>query len=341
MSEQWFSVERFNIRKLHDLMKSGQIVIKEEYQRGLVWKLKQKAELIDSILEGFPIGTFVIVKGNDIELLDGQQRVYAISDFIADDIVSSKNQKYSDLSSSEKEAFDNYAFPAISLDPGLSKDKRSLIFVRLQEGTPLSTAEKVYAFTGFFRNAFVDAFFNESNRNFFTYLSDKRYRARLIAAHLLTIELESNYESNKFPYVDYKSLQEINAKYKKTDLPKSVLQRYGSNLNFIGKYVNENIKQIKIREIIPLYLLVSYMRWNETLDDAVGDSLTEFILDFSEDLGKFSIYDDAPPENMDERVFHSLMRYKAYSRQALTSESLSERLDIMKKEFKRRMKKSA
>jgi uncharacterized protein with ParB-like and HNH nuclease domain len=57
-------------------------------QRGLVWKPDQVELLWDSILRGFPIGSFVITKADEISrqkvnegeyfLLDGQQRLNAI-----------------------------------------------------------------------------------------------------------------------------------------------------------------------------------------------------------------------------------------------------------------------
>lgn len=54
-------------------------------QRGLVWKPNQVELLWDSILRGFPIGSFLlsdITDGNDkgkYYLMDGQQRYNAIS----------------------------------------------------------------------------------------------------------------------------------------------------------------------------------------------------------------------------------------------------------------------
>lgn len=52
-------------------------------QRGLVWKPKQVELLWDSILRGFPIGSFMLSEGNEqkksYSLLDGQQRYNAIA----------------------------------------------------------------------------------------------------------------------------------------------------------------------------------------------------------------------------------------------------------------------
>lgn len=50
-------------------------------QRGYVWKPKQVETLWDSLLRGFPIGSFLVVENREIkkDLLDGQQRATAIA----------------------------------------------------------------------------------------------------------------------------------------------------------------------------------------------------------------------------------------------------------------------
>ncbi|WP_347962940.1 DUF262 domain-containing protein [Lactococcus formosensis] len=48
-------------------------------QRGFVWKPKQIEDLWDSILRGYPIGSFLLQRiGNKFDLLDGQQRATSI-----------------------------------------------------------------------------------------------------------------------------------------------------------------------------------------------------------------------------------------------------------------------
>lgn len=58
---------------------SGSIVL-PKMQRGFVWRPAQILNLWDSILRGFPIGSIMLVEGNDkqMELLDGQQRCTSI-----------------------------------------------------------------------------------------------------------------------------------------------------------------------------------------------------------------------------------------------------------------------
>jgi len=65
------------------------------YQRSVVWKDKQKAELIDSILMGYPIGVIVlnrierkgVAQTADYDIIDGQQRLTAIKEFWDDPLL--------------------------------------------------------------------------------------------------------------------------------------------------------------------------------------------------------------------------------------------------------------
>lgn len=55
-----------------------------------MWSPEKKQLLLDSIIKGFPIGTFILKKENDgsFEVLDGQQRIDAIFEFIGGKLVT-------------------------------------------------------------------------------------------------------------------------------------------------------------------------------------------------------------------------------------------------------------
>lgn len=333
-----FSLKPFKIQDIRSMFLDNKLTINPTYQRSHVWTVKQKARLIESISINFPVGILVMIdRRNKLEVIDGQQRVYAISEFASSELENTDGERFDELESAEQRQFLQYVIPCIVLDPGLSQDQISSIFVRLQEGTPLSTGEKVYALVGKFRNTFVDAYLDDKNKKFFSNINDRRFKARLLAAHFLAIELGTNFENNTFPDISYDDLIKLNeVDYKKTPLPPKIVSVYNENIRFIGKYLGGTLIGLRVREITPLYLLVSYMRWNKTLDSKRGNKLNDFIQDLRQDLDKFSIYAERPPKGMDPKVFGSLMKYKTYSRQALTGESLRERLEVMKDEFKDR-----
>lgn len=81
-----------------------------EYQRGYVWDLEDKIDLINSIMKNFDIGKFVYVfKGYEAEnefyeILDGKQRLTAIKEFY-EDRFPYKGKYFSDLSRKDQLTF--------------------------------------------------------------------------------------------------------------------------------------------------------------------------------------------------------------------------------------------
>ena len=95
-----FRVNTSDCRRIYQLILLGyeydDKYIVPEYQRDLVWTLKQKQNLIKSILYGNPIGDFLVKKEfgkdangrtNELEIIwsiiDGQQRVNTIREFFS------------------------------------------------------------------------------------------------------------------------------------------------------------------------------------------------------------------------------------------------------------------
>ena len=163
MSEKkWFILETFPIRELLKKLINDEITINLEYQRSSVWSEKQQTRLIESISIKYPIGVLVMLKkGGEYEVIDGQQRVIAIGKYLDSDLNDVDGKKFNELEKEKQEEILDYSVQCIVLNSELSKDEISSIFVRLQEGTVLSTGEKVYALVGKFRNAFVYAFFDK------------------------------------------------------------------------------------------------------------------------------------------------------------------------------------
>lgn len=60
-----------------------------DFQRGLVWNTKKQKGLIDSINEGYPVGSLLLYEGNEsggkrqFSIVDGLQRTHAIRSFVA------------------------------------------------------------------------------------------------------------------------------------------------------------------------------------------------------------------------------------------------------------------
>ena len=104
------------ISDLVDLIKRERIILQPEFQRNLVWTAKHKEAFIDTILKGLPFPEIYIAqKGVDLDTLetqevvvDGQQRLSSICEYIQDSNFCKNIKKYSELSYDEKIAFLNY-----------------------------------------------------------------------------------------------------------------------------------------------------------------------------------------------------------------------------------------
>ena len=149
-----------------------------QFQRELVWTKSQKQLLIDSILKDYDIPKLYfreIYEKDKIvyDVIDGQQRVMAILDFIhneypmpkdADPVKGEniKNKFYKDLSSDLQSAFMSKSLDVVHLQ-NYSSEEIEETFLRLQNGTPLRAAEKRRAIGGKMRDVINEL----SNHKFF------------------------------------------------------------------------------------------------------------------------------------------------------------------------------
>lgn len=160
----------WTIRMLVDLQ--DRINTDAEYQRGKVWSRPQQALLIDSILRGFDIPKIYVRKlppgGNHLfDVIDGKQRLTAIWRFVSDDFSLSRNaecfpdlgnlsgKRWSQLPASAKDVL-QFASVTVSAIENATDENIHELFLRLQKGEPLRSAEKRNAMAGPVRDFVVD-----------------------------------------------------------------------------------------------------------------------------------------------------------------------------------------
>lgn len=73
-----------SIQEAYRLYRDGKLLVNRRYQRKLVWTLREKEKLIDSILSGYPLPLILLAENNSscFEIIDGMQRLNAIFSFI-------------------------------------------------------------------------------------------------------------------------------------------------------------------------------------------------------------------------------------------------------------------
>ena len=174
-----------------------------DYQRGEVWKKNKKQLFIDSLMNGWHVPKLyfrLIDKEDEIyECVDGQQRLTAIYEFYEDKLYLPESAKnlyggitYHTFKLKYQEKFDDSILQITEIEDASDSDMETL-FLRLQLGTPLNTAEKLNAIGGklrdFLKNLVNHDFFNKATK-----FKNTRYAHFVISckmAYLLIYQIPS------------------------------------------------------------------------------------------------------------------------------------------------------
>jgi len=121
------------------------------HQREYCWKLDRQKEFIMSILLGYPVPSILISVDDDGKrsIEDGQQRLTTARRFTNDEFgidlgEGNTSTLYSSLSPIDKHNFDTYLITVQTVYDA-SKADLIKIFDRIQNGTPLTVGERLYA----------------------------------------------------------------------------------------------------------------------------------------------------------------------------------------------------
>ncbi|MBD1398168.1 DUF262 domain-containing protein [Pontibacter sp. JH31] len=110
------------VKWLHDLNEKGMLEVDNSFQRNYVWILKNQVQLIESILNGYPIpeiylwntGTDENTGDTKYSIIDGQQRCGAIFQFIGN--IFKLRQSYLDESNPIKERIQDRFFKDLDVE---------------------------------------------------------------------------------------------------------------------------------------------------------------------------------------------------------------------------------
>lgn len=168
-----YQTNNFLLPQLRDLIDRGEVLnLRPEYQRRLRWSTAQKSRLIESLLLNIPIPPVFLYESDAAryEVMDGQQRLNAVQEFIAGDYTLSGMQvlrplngiRYSRCPPRIKRALDRSSLSAIVLllesDPANAgaisvSDIRRFVFDRLNTGGTKLNPQEI-------RNAIYPGAFN-------------------------------------------------------------------------------------------------------------------------------------------------------------------------------------
>lgn len=156
-----------DIETLIGRIKSKEIDLQPDFQRGEVWGTPKKQRLIDSILRDWhipPIHVVLDMETQEQSVLDGQQRLVAIRDFERNrfsvdgelepfdaEIKLLNGLTYSELPPKFKRKFDQFTIRVFRITDYLPSEPGEL-FYRLNQPSALTAAEQRNAFYGRVRN---------------------------------------------------------------------------------------------------------------------------------------------------------------------------------------------
>ena len=291
-----------------------------DYQRPPVWSKSQKQLLIDTILRGYDIPKMYwrkVDKNPDkYEVVDGQQRLRTIWEFMNGDFSLGKNADpvngldlkgityngngKTSLPVDLRLSFDTYTLDVIVLTDTDEEEVREM-FLRLQNGTSLKAQEKRNAMTGNMRD-FVK---QVASHQLFDHckFDNARYTYDLIAAQMIKIELEGG--SCNVKNADLNKMYEKNKDF---DINGKKAKKVKSVLDFLLKAFPSKTPELERYSTVSLYLLTSYLM-EKYAYSGKEESISKWFIDFEtyrRDQKKLDV-DSCDPEILSyhDRTSHS------------------------------------
>jgi len=153
---------------------SGRLTIQPEYQRNYIYAAdggKREVAVIDSILKNYPLGLiyFNKVGNNQLEVLDGQQRITSIGRFVTNKFAikdgNGMEQYFSGLAQDKKELIKSTKLLIYECEGQESEIKEWFKTINIA-GVPLNEQELLNAvYSGRFVNLAKEEFSNSKNSN--------------------------------------------------------------------------------------------------------------------------------------------------------------------------------
>lgn len=218
-----------------------------EWQRQEVWSRSKKQNLIDSILKGWKLPKFYFLRASEdpeaYEVVDGQQRLSAILEFFENALpLADKPAKdfggtwYRDLPDMVVDAFDDYEIEYDEITDATEDDIKEF-FQRLQEGLPLTSAEKLNSIPSRLR----DYVMKLTKHSFFSRVraSDRRYGHFDIVAKAAAIEVDGMDVGLR--YDDLRAVFESQSEFASSS---NVATRLDAALGFLDKGITDEQAQL-------------------------------------------------------------------------------------------------
>lgn len=259
-----------------------------DWQREEVWGLGKRQKLIDSILRGWRLPKFYLLKTSsaEFEVVDGQQRLSAIYDFLSGELEISSDAAlkyggttYVTLNEDVSDAFDDFEIDIDEIEDA-SDDEIREFFQRLQEGFPLSGSEKLNAVNSKLRNfarSLTGHEFFIKNVSF----ANTRYAHFDVASKVMVIEIEG-LEAG-YRYEDLRIIFEANKNFTSAS---KVAQRIKQALDFLHEALPEPSPALRTRSLTQSIITVAAQLVENGVGNSQATKFGAFVEHFSSHLAK-------------------------------------------------------
>ena len=138
----------WNARQLAKMCMNGSITFDNAVQRGLVWDIKRKSLLIDSMITGYPIPAFYAMRNESkvFDMLDGKQRSNAITEYLNDVYALTgvseelEGKHFSELPEDIQDTIISYSLTVYYFED-ITEEEVNEMFYRLNNGKALTAIE--------------------------------------------------------------------------------------------------------------------------------------------------------------------------------------------------------
>ena len=272
----------------------SQIKIPDVQREDTAWTLGQKQLLIDSIYNNYDIPKFYFRKDDTDDeiwwLLDGQQRLTAITNFLEDkltldggsDVTSIPkeihNKKFSELPAKEKGRINGRSLDFVIMV--CTDEEEEDLFLRLNNGTPLNAAEKRNAVKGEFKDLVkklsAHAFF-KTKINF----PKTRYAVDGVVAQLCVLTIQKT-------IVDLKGKQIMDMYISKKRLPEKdrVEKEVSGALTWMNQVFKKKETYLKKYSLWSIFIFYIDIKKNYSIASITKEMFFEFFNSFESDRQK-------------------------------------------------------
>lgn len=265
--------KKFSVSSALKKIRNGTMDLDPEYQRGAVWGRARKALLIDSMLRGYDLPKIYLRETPNseeaYEVVDGVQRLTAMDDFTQNLVPLPKQsefagKKYQQLPEPIQEKFDDYQLDFTVLEDCSDEEVREM-FLRLQNGMRLNTAEELKAVSGDM-NAFVESLVSSKFFEQTACFTKSRGASRHVAAQLAKLCIIGIGDARKTDlmkfYGDHRSWE-----------PSSSATQLKTVLNWLNSVFGERHLLFRNRAQTVSIVLLAFQLWS---DFALKEHQAEF-----------------------------------------------------------------